>query len=76
MRTYLIAIAAVLAIVAVLATPHRGTTGVVSDPIWKPGGQTVSWKAPVQSLSSAGKNGITPVQAQVSVVGLAFGFGR
>jgi hypothetical protein len=70
MRKYLIALAAIFAVVAALLIPHRGNSDAVK---W-------AGSPPVPRQSLGGHRGtgsqklqITPIQAQVSVVGLAFG---
>jgi hypothetical protein len=71
MRKYLIALVATFAVVAALLIPHRGNSDAVK---WTSGSPPV----PSQSLGEhrgtvSQKPQITPIQAQVSVVGLAFG---
>ena len=68
----MIALAATVAMVAILAIPHRGNPDAVTDmPV--SGSPTLSWRfADKQSDADGQKVRITPVQAQVSVVGLAF----
>lgn len=64
MKTYLIAFAATLAMVAILAVPHRGNPGAIKDPAWISGNS---------STPELQKHKVTPMEAQVAMVGLAFG---
>jgi hypothetical protein len=64
MKTYLIAFAATLAIVAILAVPHRGNPGSINDSAWISGSS---------SAPELQKQKVTPIQAQMAAVGLAFG---
>jgi hypothetical protein len=70
MRKYLIAFAATFAIVAALIIPHRGNSDVVK---WTTGSSPVSRLLGEHHSPESRKLQITPIQAQISVVGLAFG---
>jgi hypothetical protein len=75
MKPYLIA-AATLALVAILAIPHRSNPGAVTDPAPVSSESnffTASLNHRNSSRAEEQKLHITPLQAKVSVVGLAFG---
>jgi hypothetical protein len=74
MEPYLLA-AATLALVAILAIPHKGNPGVLTDPAQVSSEANLFSGSPNQRNSSTAvgqKIHLTPFQAQVSVVGSAF----
>jgi hypothetical protein len=77
MKTSVLVFAA-LAMVAILAIPRRGDPGTIKNAAWigEPVAQIISSRSPDKlglSGANAPKNRIAPIQAQVSVVGLALG---
>jgi hypothetical protein len=77
MKTSVLVFAA-LAMVAILAIPRRGDPGTIKNAAWigEPTARIISWRAPDKlgvSDANAPKDRIAPIQAQVSVVGLALG---
>jgi beta-lactamase regulating signal transducer with metallopeptidase domain len=71
MRKYLIALVATFAVVAALIIPHRGNSDAVK---WTASSPSVLSRSLGEHRSTESqKLQITPIQANVSVVGLAFG---
>ena len=75
MKTSVLVFAATLAMVAILAIPHRGNPGTIKNVAWvgQPAAEIDFWRTPDEQVMRDAKDRIAPIQAQVSVVGLALG---